>query len=134
MTSEAWMNARITLAHVRRALLVMVVVSGSAAPGIAQTTRADSSTSAEETIVLDRINRACAAFEKGDVAYLTDFLDETFTLTDSRGQVTTRAQNLAEVKAREPRYDVPESRYARQALWRRRGGDGHHVDQGDRGW
>jgi ketosteroid isomerase-like protein len=64
------------------------------------------SASADETAILDRINKACAAFEKGDVPYLLDFLDETFTLTDSRGQVTTRDQNVAEIKAREPRYEV----------------------------
>jgi ketosteroid isomerase-like protein len=61
---------------------------------------------ADEAMILERINKACAAFEKGDVDYLIDFLDETFTLTDTRGQITTRAQNLDEVRKREPRYDV----------------------------
>ena len=46
-------------------------------------------------MILERIHKACAAFEKGDVDYLLEFLDETFTLTDTRGQVTTREQNLA---------------------------------------
>jgi ketosteroid isomerase-like protein len=63
-------------------------------------------TKADEAVILERIHKACAAFEKGDVDYLVEFLDETFTLTDSRGQVTTREQNLAEVRTREPRYDV----------------------------
>jgi ketosteroid isomerase-like protein len=60
----------------------------------------------DEAAILERIHKACAAFEKGDVDYLLEFLDETFTLTDSRGQVTTREQNLTEVRKREPRYDV----------------------------
>lgn len=61
---------------------------------------------ADEAMILERINKACTAFEKGDTEYLIEFLDETFTLTDTRGQVTTRAQNVDEVRKREPRYDV----------------------------
>jgi ketosteroid isomerase-like protein len=61
---------------------------------------------ADEAAILDRIHKACAAFEKGEVPYLVEFLDETFTLTDTRGQVTTREQNLDEVRKRDPRYDV----------------------------
>jgi ketosteroid isomerase-like protein len=60
----------------------------------------------DEAAILERINKACTAFEKGDASYLVEFLDETFTLTDTRGQVTTRDQNLDEVRKREPRYDV----------------------------
>jgi ketosteroid isomerase-like protein len=52
------------------------------------------------------MHKACAAFEKGEPEYLLEFLDETFTLTDTRGNVTTREQNLDEVRKREPRYDV----------------------------
>ena len=63
-------------------------------------------TKADETMILERINKACAAFEQGDANYLIDFLDETFTLTDTRGAVTNREQNLEEVRKREPRYDV----------------------------
>lgn len=61
---------------------------------------------ADEAIILERIHKACAAFEKGETDYLLDFLDESFTLTDTRGNVTTRDQNLDEVRKREPRYDV----------------------------
>ncbi|MFC5569863.1 nuclear transport factor 2 family protein [Lysobacter yangpyeongensis] len=46
----------------------------------------------------------CHAFEVGDTAYLRTALDPRFTLVDSRGAVTDLAQNLAEVTAREPRY------------------------------
>ena len=48
---------------------------------------------------------ACHAFETGDAAYLRTALDPRFTLVDSRGKVTDLEQNLAEVQAREPRYD-----------------------------
>jgi len=76
------------------------------APGLSATGDAKAGAKADEAIILERIHKACAAFEKGDVDYLVEFLDETFTLTDTRGQVTTREQNLAEVRTREPRYDV----------------------------
>ena len=59
-----------------------------------------------ETAVLTSIMKACDAFRDGDVAYLQSFLAADFTLTDSSGDVTTRAQNLDEVRRREPRYEV----------------------------
>ncbi|HEX6739250.1 MAG TPA: nuclear transport factor 2 family protein [Vicinamibacteria bacterium] len=61
---------------------------------------------ADEAAVLQALHRGCDAFRDGDVAFLSGFLDEGFTLTDSRGQVTTREQNLEEVRRREPRYEV----------------------------
>lgn len=48
----------------------------------------------------------CRAFESGDAGYLRSALDPRFTLVDSRGTVTALEQNLAEVQAREPRYEV----------------------------
>jgi hypothetical protein len=67
---------------------------------------ASGDTKADEAAILERIDKACAAFEKGEPGYLLEFLDESFTLTDTRGQVTTREQNLDEVRKRDPRYDV----------------------------
>ncbi|KRE92507.1 hypothetical protein ASG87_00925 [Frateuria sp. Soil773] len=48
----------------------------------------------------------CHAFEVGDAATLGKGLTRDFTLTDSRGQVTDRAQNLDEVAKREPSYEM----------------------------
>jgi len=48
----------------------------------------------------------CAAFERGGGGTLERHLTPDFTLTSSRGEVTDRAQNIAEVVSREPRYDV----------------------------
>jgi hypothetical protein len=48
----------------------------------------------------------CHAFEVGDATALGKSLDARFTLTDSRGNVTDREQNLAEVTKRDPYYDV----------------------------
>ena len=48
----------------------------------------------------------CTAFEQGDAAALEKNLTPDFTLTSSRGEVTDRKQNMAEVASREPRYAV----------------------------
>ncbi|MEO5625403.1 MAG: nuclear transport factor 2 family protein [Dokdonella sp.] len=48
----------------------------------------------------------CQAFEVGDADSVGTNLDARFTLTDSRGNVTDRAQNVAEVARRDPYYDV----------------------------
>lgn len=47
---------------------------------------------------------ACQAFEDGNAEALRRTLTADFTLVDSHGTVTSRAQNLAEVAAREPFY------------------------------
>jgi hypothetical protein len=73
--------------------------------GLSSSLAAGGATKGDEAVILERIHKACAAFEKGEPEYLLDFLDESFTLTDTRGNVTTRDQNLAEVRKREPRYD-----------------------------
>lgn len=63
------------------------------------------SSAAEKAILRDEA-ALCAAFETGDAATLRKYMDATFTLTSSRGEVTGFAQNVDEVAAREPRYDV----------------------------
>jgi ketosteroid isomerase-like protein len=61
---------------------------------------------ADEREILRDEAALCAAFETGDAAALRRYMDPTFTLTSSRGEVTGFARNLAEVAAREPRYEV----------------------------
>jgi ketosteroid isomerase-like protein len=46
----------------------------------------------------------CLAFQDGDADTLRRDLDPTFTLVDSRGNVTDFAQNIAEVEKRDPLY------------------------------
>jgi len=48
----------------------------------------------------------CHAFEIGDAGTLRKDLDVSFTLTNSHGEVSDFAQNLAEVASREPRYEI----------------------------
>ena len=50
--------------------------------------------------------RLCHALEVGDAAVAKHDLDETFTLTDSRGVVTDYARNVADVEHRDPAYGV----------------------------
>jgi pimeloyl-ACP methyl ester carboxylesterase/ketosteroid isomerase-like protein len=47
----------------------------------------------------------CRAFQLGDAVTLRPLLDDGFILTSSTGVVTDLAQNLEEVRAREPAYD-----------------------------
>ena len=61
---------------------------------------------ADEAAVRAALQAGCEAFRQGDVDALRRFLDERFTLTSSRGEVTNLEQNLAEVKARDPLYEV----------------------------
>lgn len=60
----------------------------------------------DEGAVQQALVRACDAFRDGDVAYLSTFLSKDFTLTSSSGEVTNYEQNIAEVRSREPRYEV----------------------------
>jgi hypothetical protein len=48
----------------------------------------------------------CHAFEAGDAVALGKGLDPRFTLTSSNGEVTDRAETIAEVAKREPYYEV----------------------------
>jgi len=60
----------------------------------------------DERAILRNEAALCSAFESGDAATLRRYMDSTFTLTSSRGEVTGFAENVAEVAAREPRYRV----------------------------
>jgi ketosteroid isomerase-like protein len=61
---------------------------------------------AAEKEVEEALHAACAAFERGDVAFLEAFLGDGFTLTNGGGEVTSRERTLDEVRRREPRYEV----------------------------
>jgi ketosteroid isomerase-like protein len=61
---------------------------------------------AAEKEVEDALHAGCAAFERGDVAFLEAFLGDGFTLTNGSGEITSRKQTLDEVRRREPRYEV----------------------------
>ncbi|NTX14045.1 nuclear transport factor 2 family protein [Myxococcus sp. CA056] len=82
-----------------KSMLTLLVLALSS-PSVA------ASPSADEKAVLDGLHAACEAFQKGDLAFLEGFLADGFTQMDSAGNVTDRAATLAEVRAKEPRYEV----------------------------
>jgi ketosteroid isomerase-like protein len=62
--------------------------------------------SADEQALMDLENRISAAYRTADADFVAKALDETYTLTNSHAAVSHRADDLAEVRKRDPRYDV----------------------------
>lgn len=60
----------------------------------------------ETEIILQRLHEACEAYETGNAGYLEEFLHADYTLTNTRGVVTNRDQDLAEVRSGDPDYEV----------------------------
>ena len=60
----------------------------------------------DERELLSAETALCHAFEVGAADAAGKTLDARFTLTDSRGGVTDRLQNMAEIAKRDPYYDV----------------------------
>ena len=61
---------------------------------------------AEEQRVMQVTQDACVAFLEGDVAATERLLAPGFTLVNSNATVQTREEVLAEVRNRDPRYEV----------------------------
>ncbi|MGO4700590.1 nuclear transport factor 2 family protein [Dyella sp. 2RAB6] len=55
--------------------------------------------------ILQAEREICAAFEREDADWLEQHLDSTFTLTSSTGKVTTRADEVADLRSG-TKYDV----------------------------
>ena len=63
--------------------------------------------------ILQAEKAICAAYEAEDADWLEKHLDPTFTLTSSRGVVTSRADEVAELRGGKVRYDVFRNRDSR---------------------
>lgn len=83
------------------------LASASARPGAAEDDIAE---------ILRAEREICAAFERGDADWLEANLDPTFTLTSSTGRVTTRAQEVAELRGG-TRYAVFRNRDSKVRLY-----------------
>lgn len=60
---------------------------------------------ADDTREIERVERAlCDAIRAGDAATIEKLEDETYTLTNTRGEVTTRADDVADAKKGEIKY------------------------------
>jgi ketosteroid isomerase-like protein len=64
------------------------------------------SPNAEESRVMQVTQDACDAFLRADLAAVEALLAPEFTLVNSRAVVQTRDEVLAEVRDRDPQYDV----------------------------
>lgn len=80
--------------------VLLAVVLVAALPARAQ------DRSADEAAVFAAERAVCAAYEREDADWLAQHLDAAFTLTSSRGEVTTRAQEVAELRGGKVRYEV----------------------------
>jgi len=57
-----------------------------------------------------QVERALAkAYQRGDVAGIMEGVMEDYTLTNSSGKVTTRANDLEEAKKADPKYEIFEN-------------------------
>ena len=71
----------------------------------AQSAIAAAPSAAADEQELKRVESAlCEAFRTNDAATVARFLDETYTLTNTRAVVSTRADDIAEVKKGEIQY------------------------------
>lgn len=66
--------------------------------------------------ILKAEREACAAFEREDADWLEKNLDPTFTLTSSTGKVTTRADEVADLRSG-TQYDVFRNRDSKIRLY-----------------
>lgn len=66
--------------------------------------------------VLRAEKEVCAAYERGDADWLASHLDPTFTLTGSTGTLTTREQEVADLRGG-TRYKVFRNRDSRVRLY-----------------
>lgn len=63
----------------------------------------------DETAIRQVIRDTCKAYQDGDARRMAELLTEDFTLTDSSGAVTTRADDIANAKSGAVRYEVFEN-------------------------
>ena len=61
---------------------------------------------ADERALLEAERAICDAYQREDATWLERHLDREFTLTSSNGSVSTRADEVAELRAGKIQYDV----------------------------
>ncbi|MBA3833151.1 MAG: nuclear transport factor 2 family protein [Chthoniobacterales bacterium] len=70
---------------------------------------AHAQTAAPEEVVLRAERELAKAYQRSDAAGITKGVMEDYTLTNSRGKVTTRADDLEEAKKVDPKYEIFEN-------------------------
>lgn len=78
--------------------------------GLALMLPAVAATDKETAAVTATLQAACRAYQTGDAAALEGLLADGFILTDSRGEITDRQQEIAGVRDGSARYTLFENR------------------------
>jgi len=94
----------------------LVIVAGlfalsGASSGVARASEAD-----DTKAILQAEADVCAAYEREDADWLAKHLDPTFTLTSSSGKVTTRADEVADLRGG-TKYEVFRNRDSKIRLY-----------------
>lgn len=63
----------------------------------------------EREAILKVEDQWCAAYLHRDVEFLSRFLVDDYTLTNGRGEISTKADDLRDAKAGQPNYEVFEN-------------------------
>ena len=63
----------------------------------------------QENAVLETERELCTAYLKGDSDAIAQGVMEDYTLTNSTGKITTRADDIEEAKKNDPKYEVFEN-------------------------
>lgn len=78
--------------------------------GLGATALAASPGATDHEAVLAAERAACRAYQESDAAALETLLAEGYTLTNSRGEVAARAEDIAEVRGGSVHYTIFENR------------------------
>jgi ketosteroid isomerase-like protein len=71
----------------------------------------------EEEKVLEFERQWCAAYSHGDTAFLKKFVVDDFTLTNSKGQISTKADDLKEIANGTVKYEIFENREMKARIY-----------------
>ena len=63
----------------------------------------------ESAAVLQAEREGCAAYLQGDADKIANFLTDNYTLTNSKGEISTAADDIEDAKSGRVRYDVFEN-------------------------
>jgi ketosteroid isomerase-like protein len=72
---------------------------------------------ADTLAVLDFENEACAAYQRGDAQAIDRLVADGYTLTDSRGQISTKAEDLNDARSGSVHYSRFENQDMRVRLY-----------------
>ncbi len=102
--------------HPTAPMKTIASLAATACIALAQPSASARPTADDVAAILEAEAQICAAFERGDADWLETHLDPTFTLVSSTGRITTRAEEIADLRAG-TRYDVFRNRDSRVRVY-----------------